>query len=281
MFLVAPPPEPVFSAKHWACMPRKLKVYQTSQGFYDLAIAAPSMKAALEAWGTARNLFHQGFARESGDAATIDAAMAKPGVVLRRPVGTNKPFSVHSELPSAATLAPPRHRAKQNPSKVKATDHQKIDEKSERRAAAALEKEQQRRARERRKEEAAAAKKLERRKKAMEKAEAALQGARQEHEKRAAAIEKDLAAIRRRADEEEERCSRRTSGLPPARPHPPCRSHAKTGATPFRQSSQSASLPAQVVPHLETYRQLLPLRLLGHHLPPHSWGYIGATKPRA
>jgi hypothetical protein len=29
-------------------MPRKLKVYQTSQGFYDLAIAAPSMKAALK-----------------------------------------------------------------------------------------------------------------------------------------------------------------------------------------------------------------------------------------
>ena len=28
-------------------MPRKLKTYLTSQGFYDLAIAAPLMKAAL------------------------------------------------------------------------------------------------------------------------------------------------------------------------------------------------------------------------------------------
>jgi hypothetical protein len=46
-------------------MPKKLKVYQTSQGFFDLAVAAPSMKAALEAWGTSRNLFHQGFAKES------------------------------------------------------------------------------------------------------------------------------------------------------------------------------------------------------------------------
>lgn len=27
-------------------MPRKLKTFQTSLGFYDLAIAAPSMKAA-------------------------------------------------------------------------------------------------------------------------------------------------------------------------------------------------------------------------------------------
>jgi len=30
-------------------MARKLRTYQTSLGFYDLAIAAPSMKAALEA----------------------------------------------------------------------------------------------------------------------------------------------------------------------------------------------------------------------------------------
>jgi colicin import membrane protein len=202
---VAPPPEPVFSAKHWACMPRKLKVYQTSQGFYDLVIAAPSMKAALEAWGTASNLFHQGFASLSEDAATIDAAMAKPGVVLRRPVGTNKPFSVHSELPSASSLDTPQQKAKQHPSNAKPTGHKKSDEKSERRAAAAFEKEQQRRARERRKEEAAAARERERRKEAIEKAEAALEDARQEHDKRAAVIHKDLAAMRRRADEEEER----------------------------------------------------------------------------
>src|SRR4051812_38398513 len=52
-------------------MPRKLKTYQTSQGFYDLAIAAPSMKAALAAWGTSRNLFHQGFAKESEDAKSL------------------------------------------------------------------------------------------------------------------------------------------------------------------------------------------------------------------
>jgi hypothetical protein len=41
-------------------MARKLKAYQTSLGFFDLAIAAPSMKAALEAWGADSNLFHQG-----------------------------------------------------------------------------------------------------------------------------------------------------------------------------------------------------------------------------
>ncbi len=31
-------------------------------GFFDLAVAAPSMKAALEAWGADSNLFHQGAA---------------------------------------------------------------------------------------------------------------------------------------------------------------------------------------------------------------------------
>ena len=46
-------------------MARKLKTYQTSLGFFDLAMAAPSMKAALEAWGADSNLFHQGAAKES------------------------------------------------------------------------------------------------------------------------------------------------------------------------------------------------------------------------
>ena len=85
-------PEPKPFAVHWAIMPRKLKVYQTSQGFYDLALAAPPMKAALEAWGASSNLFHQGFAKESDDSDVIEAAMAKPGIVLKRPVGSNKPF---------------------------------------------------------------------------------------------------------------------------------------------------------------------------------------------
>ena len=81
-------------------MARKLKTYQTSLGFFDQAIAAPSMKAALEAWGADSNLFHQGAAKESHDPDVIAATMAKPGVVLRRPVGTDRPFSEHAELPT-------------------------------------------------------------------------------------------------------------------------------------------------------------------------------------
>jgi hypothetical protein len=81
-------------------MARKLKTYQTSLGFFDLAIAAPSMKAALEAWGADSNLFHQGAATERDDPDVIATAMTKPGVVLRRPVGSNGPFGENAELPT-------------------------------------------------------------------------------------------------------------------------------------------------------------------------------------
>src|SRR5471030_2120384 len=52
-------------------MARKLKTYQTSLGFFEQAIAAPSMKAALEAGGADSNLFHQGAAKESTDPDVI------------------------------------------------------------------------------------------------------------------------------------------------------------------------------------------------------------------
>jgi hypothetical protein len=81
-------------------MARKLKTYQTSLGFFDLAVAAPSMKAALEAWGADSNLFHQGAAKQSEDPDVIAATMAAPGVVLKRPVGSNGPFKEHAELPT-------------------------------------------------------------------------------------------------------------------------------------------------------------------------------------
>jgi len=86
-------------------MPRKLKVYETSLGFYDLAVAAPSMAAALRAWGASENIFQQGFAKESDNKDVIAAAMAKPGVVLRRPVGSKKPFQEEADLPTAEQLA--------------------------------------------------------------------------------------------------------------------------------------------------------------------------------
>src|ERR1700712_1240002 len=66
---------------------------------FDQAIAAPAMKAALEARGADSNLFHQGAAKESTDPDVIAATMAKPGVVLKRQVGSDGPFGEHAELP--------------------------------------------------------------------------------------------------------------------------------------------------------------------------------------
>jgi colicin import membrane protein len=80
-------------------MARRLKTYQTSLGFFDLAVAAPSMKAAAEAWGTKTEDFRRGFAKQTDDPAIVAATMGKPGVVLKRPVGSNAPFNEHVELP--------------------------------------------------------------------------------------------------------------------------------------------------------------------------------------
>src|SRR3954451_15664506 len=123
-------------------MPRKLKTYQTSQGFYDLAIAAPSMKAALNAWGTSRNLFHQGFAKASDDSEVIAAAMAKPGLVLRRPVGSTKPFREHSDLPTAASLTAAPGDSKSIGRNARYGKSKEADEKAERAAAAAFAKQE-------------------------------------------------------------------------------------------------------------------------------------------
>jgi colicin import membrane protein len=184
-------------------MPRKLQVYQTSQGFYDLAIAAPSMKAALEAWGANNNLFHQGFARESNDSKVIAAAMERPGIVLRRPVGSDVAFREHADLPSAASLEAPVRLGKERP--AKASEAQKVDANADRQAAAAFEKERQRRERQRQKEEARAAKARARREAERKKAETELEVAAREHDKKIAVIEHDLAAVQRLADAEQKR----------------------------------------------------------------------------
>ena len=131
-------------------MARKLKTDQTSLGFFDLAIAAPSMKAALEAWGAGSNLFHQGVAKESGDPDVVAATMSKPGVVLRRPVGSDGPFSEHADLPTDLAGHGPKHKPR-NEQAPRTTD-----DTAARTAALAFEREQRRREKQRLKEEATA-----------------------------------------------------------------------------------------------------------------------------
>ncbi|MBB4257103.1 MULTISPECIES: cell envelope biogenesis protein TolA [unclassified Bradyrhizobium] len=200
---------------------RKLKTYQTSLGFYDQAIAAPSMKAALEAWGASSNLFHQGAAKETDDPDIVAATMAKPGVVLRRPVGSDGRFTESAELPTDLVDddARPRRKAKgktrstKAPSKAANKSSGKIDAQAARKAAAAFEKEERRREAERRKEEAARAKERARRDKAVALAEAALDKARREHDAKAEEIDAERAALDERAAAEEARWDKQRAKL--------------------------------------------------------------------
>lgn len=184
-------------------MARKLKTYQTSLGFFDLAMAAPSMKAALEAWGADSNLFHQGAAKESHDPDVIAATMAKPGVVLRRPVGTDRPFSEHAELPTDLGGGGPTKVARKSKGpKPKKRSSRPVDKAAERKAALAYEREQSRRELERAKEEAARQKERERRREAVDKAQTALDKAEQEHARQTAAIQAEIEALEKRLQTE-------------------------------------------------------------------------------
>ena len=62
----------------------KLKVFRTPIGFHDAFVAAPSQKAALEAWGSDSNLFAAGVAEAVTDPALMAEPLARPGEVVRK-----------------------------------------------------------------------------------------------------------------------------------------------------------------------------------------------------
>jgi hypothetical protein len=80
-------------------MAAKLKVFRTHIGFDDLIVAVPSKKAALEAWGASAHLFAQGFAAATDEPALVKAALARPGVILRRQFGTQDEFKPGPSAP--------------------------------------------------------------------------------------------------------------------------------------------------------------------------------------
>jgi hypothetical protein len=194
-------------------MARKLKTYQTSVGFFDLAIAAPSMKAALEAWGATTNLFHQGFARETDDPAIVAATFAKPGVVLRRPVGSDGTFSERAGLPKELPVDKVKERTGEPRATTREAPARKVDDEAAREATRAFEQERQRRDRERRKEEAAREQERQRREQAIAKAETALAEAKRDHEAQVAEIERERAALERRSQAEAARWQKQKEKL--------------------------------------------------------------------
>lgn len=94
-------------------MPR-LKVFCTTSGFYDSLVAAPSRKAALEAWGAKTDLFSMGAAGLVSDSKLAEKALKRPGEVIRfKRTGTgrreearpaNKKRTIRAKRPSRARL---------------------------------------------------------------------------------------------------------------------------------------------------------------------------------
>lgn len=62
---------------------QKLKVFSTPIGFHDALVAAPSQKAALEAWGSDTNLFSQGSAHVVTDPTLTKVPLEHPGQVVK------------------------------------------------------------------------------------------------------------------------------------------------------------------------------------------------------
>lgn len=70
----------------------KYKVFRATGGFYDMIVAAPSRKAAIEAWGAEAKVFENGFAAETHDPQLVKLATQKPYVVFRRLLGKKGDF---------------------------------------------------------------------------------------------------------------------------------------------------------------------------------------------
>lgn len=118
-------------------MVRKLKVFAAPIGFYETVVAVPSRAAAQRAWGVHQDLFKAGMAHETDDATATKSALAQPGEVLKRPIGSKGAFKTDPEggpvvavgptrvakvSPSRTTPAPPKPRPKPDRSELTAAE---------------------------------------------------------------------------------------------------------------------------------------------------------------
>ncbi|MBC8038857.1 MAG: cell envelope biogenesis protein TolA [Rhizobiales bacterium] len=187
-------------------MARQLKTYITNLGFFELAIAAPSMKAALEAWGMSHNAFQHGFAKITDEPAIVAATSAKPGVVLKRAVGTTGPFKEDAALPDAlpnirppANIGPPAPKA---PARPRPKESSQKTPRPDPAAVISFEKVRRERERERAKQAARLEKQKAERDCATGKAQAALEDAQQAHQKAMDTIAREQEKLDRRSENE-------------------------------------------------------------------------------
>ena len=169
-------------------MAPRLKVFRTHLGFYDVVVAAPSQKAALEAWGAGSNLFAHGFASIVTDPELAKAALRKPGVVLKRQFGSQGEFSESGES-LHAPKASPAEAAAQHARKTRDRAAAEEAARSAREAAKEQEREERRSAKQRREEEGQLARRHELEERKAAKLQAQENAARRQREEREAATE--------------------------------------------------------------------------------------------
>ena len=129
---------------------RTLKVFRTPIGFHDAFVAAPSQKAALEAWGSDSNLFAAGVAEVVTDPALMKEPLARPGEVVRRLRGSAdeqiEALGANKKKANRPTPGPSRQREgkkqpkRPRPSRAAVEKAEQALEKAEARHRAALDK---------------------------------------------------------------------------------------------------------------------------------------------
>lgn len=89
-------------------MAARLKVFVTSNGFTESAVAVSSRPKALEAWGVSQDLFKEGSARETEDPELVKAALAEPGKVIERQAASRAELARIAPAPKKKAAAKAR-----------------------------------------------------------------------------------------------------------------------------------------------------------------------------
>lgn len=92
----------------------RLKVFRVPIGFHDAYVAAPSQKAAIEAWGSDRDVFARGEAELVTDPTLTAEPLARPGEVVKRLRGTAAE-QLAALPPNKAAAAPRRKEGRPEP----------------------------------------------------------------------------------------------------------------------------------------------------------------------
>lgn len=100
----------------------KLKVYRMPVGFHDAYVAAPSQKAAAEAWGADASVFARGEAELVTDQALTAEPLASPGKVVKRLRGTAEEqlaaLPAETPHPARKKAADKAHKPQPRPSRT-------------------------------------------------------------------------------------------------------------------------------------------------------------------